>query len=108
MRARARSCTCRRSKARPRWIGAILARPGHRDFRSGSNAGTYYLRYTLVAGAVPSYGMIRVDVLEDPANPVPPIAVKDSGYLRGNETTTLDALQNDVSPGGSVIGDAKW
>lgn len=68
-------------------------------------AGVYYLKYTLAAGPVKtSIGLIRVDVREDPSEPLPPIAVKDTAYLRPNEPTTLAALANDQSPGGRVIG----
>jgi hypothetical protein len=67
-------------------------------------AGTYYLKYTLGAGVTTSIGLIRVDVLEDPDKPVPPVAVKDTAYLRPNEPTTLAALINDQSPSGRVIG----
>lgn len=67
-------------------------------------AGTYYLKYTLGAGIMTSIGLIRVDVLEDPNQPVPPVAVKDTAYLRPNEPTTLAALVNDQSPSGRIIG----
>jgi hypothetical protein len=67
-------------------------------------AGVYYLQYTLTAGAKLSIGLIRVDVQEDPENPLPPVAVKDTAYLRPNEPTSLRALVNDVSPSGRVLG----
>jgi len=66
--------------------------------------GTYYFKYTLAAGITTSIGIIRVDVLEDPDAPLPPIAVKDTAYLRPNEPTLLPALNNDVSPAGRVLG----
>ncbi|GAB3411489.1 Ig-like domain-containing protein [Schumannella luteola] len=66
--------------------------------------GAYYLQYTLAAGPVTSIGLIRVDVREAPEKPLPPIAVKDTVYLRGAETGTLKPLNNDVSPSGRVIG----
>lgn len=69
-----------------------------------ASAGTYYLRYALASGSLPSQGMIRVDVREGPSAPLPPIAVKDIAYLRGDEVTTVAALQNDVSPSGRVLG----
>jgi len=68
-------------------------------------AGIYYLKYTLAAGSTKtSIGLIRVDVAEDPENPLPPVAVKDIAYVRPNEPTMLSALANDQSPGGRVIG----
>ncbi|MCU1578462.1 MAG: fibronectin type protein [Rhodoglobus sp.] len=66
--------------------------------------GAYYLEYTLAAGVKTSIGVIRVDVLEEPAKPLPPTAVKDTAYVRPNEPTTLAALANDQSPSGRVIG----
>lgn len=67
-------------------------------------AGSYYVEYTLQAGAKTSIGVIRVDVLEEPSKPLPPTAVKDTAYVRPNEPTTLAALANDQSPSGRVIG----
>lgn len=65
--------------------------------------GTYYLEYGIDSGGAASIGIIRVDVLPDPDATVEPIAVKDTAYVRPNEPTTLDALLNDSSPGGTVL-----
>ncbi|MGK9146179.1 tandem-95 repeat protein [Plantibacter flavus] len=70
---------------------------------SASEPGTYYLKYTLGAGIASSIGLIRVDVLEKPDAVVPPVAVKDNGYLRPNETITIPVLANDESPSGQVL-----
>ncbi|HXH33400.1 MAG TPA: Ig-like domain-containing protein [Plantibacter sp.] len=70
---------------------------------SSNEPGTYYLKYTLGAGIASSIGLIRVDVLEKPTEVVPPVAVKDEGYLRPNETITIPVLSNDESPGGQVL-----
>ena len=69
-----------------------------------SSPGSYYLEYALGAGAKSSIGLIRVDISEDPSKPLPPIAVKDTAYIRPNEPTLVPALANDQSPGGRVIG----
>jgi hypothetical protein len=65
--------------------------------------GTYYLQYGLSAGPADSIGIIRVDVLPQPEQALPPIAVKDTVYVRPNEPTMLSALVNDVSPEGNVL-----
>lgn len=70
---------------------------------SSNEPGTYYLKYTLGAGIASSIGLIRVDVLEKPTETLPPVAVKDEGYLRPNETITIPVLANDESPGGQVL-----
>ena len=67
-------------------------------------AGTFYLTYTVAAGTLTSVGLVRVDVVEDPGNPLPPIAVRDVAYLRPSQSIDLGVLQNDVSPSGRVIG----
>jgi hypothetical protein len=65
--------------------------------------GTYYLQYTLAAGASDTIGIIRVDVLPDPESALAPIAVKDTVYVRPKEPTVVSALINDVSPLGNVL-----
>ncbi|MGG7464619.1 Ig-like domain-containing protein [Plantibacter sp. YIM 135347] len=70
---------------------------------SANEAGSYYLKYTLGAGIASSIGLIRVEVREKPDTVVPPIPVKDTGYLRPNETITIPVLTNDVSPSGQVL-----
>ncbi len=66
-------------------------------------AGSYYFQYSLAAGASSSIGLVRVDVLPDPTAPGPPIAVKDTAFLRPGEPTTVKVLNNDVSPSGAVL-----
>ncbi|MEO8527625.1 MAG: Ig-like domain-containing protein, partial [Pseudolysinimonas sp.] len=65
----------------------------------GAAVGTYYLEYTVIAGAKEGH-----DVLADPDEPLPPIAVKDTGYLRPQESVTIPVLLNDLSPNGEVLG----
>lgn len=65
--------------------------------------GTYYFQYSLAAGSSSSIGLVRVDVLPDPTAPGPPIAVKDTAFLRPGEPTTVKVLNNDVSPSGAVL-----
>jgi hypothetical protein len=70
---------------------------------SAPTVGTYYFQYSLAAGASSSVGLVRVDVLPDPTAPGPPIAVKDTAFLRPGEPTTVKVLNNDVSPSGAVL-----
>ncbi|WP_157156618.1 Ig-like domain-containing protein [Diaminobutyricimonas sp. LJ205] len=70
---------------------------------SSPAAGTYYLIYSLGAGTTTSVGIIRVDVKEDPDTVLKPVAVKDIAYIRGGEPTSIQVLNNDVSPSGRVI-----
>ena len=70
---------------------------------SAPKAGTYYFFYSLGVGGKSSIGIVRVDVLENPDEPLPPIAVKDTAYLRANEPTIIRVLVNDVSPSNLVL-----
>ncbi|WP_010203328.1 Ig-like domain-containing protein [Salinibacterium sp. PAMC 21357] len=71
---------------------------------SSSKAGIYYLTYTVSAGANTSVGLVRIDVLANPeTTELPPVAVKDTAYLRGDEPTTVSVLSNDVSPSGNIL-----
>lgn len=71
---------------------------------SASDPGVYYMEYTLQAGSNTSIGILRVDVLERPADEnVPPVAVKDTAYLRSDQPVTVPVLSNDVSPTGKIL-----
>lgn len=71
---------------------------------SATGVGVYYMKYTLQAGANTSVGIVRIDVLEKPADAdLPPVAVKDTAYLRGEEPVTVSVLSNDVSPTGKIL-----
>jgi hypothetical protein len=70
---------------------------------SSADVGTIYLKYSLGAGANSSIGLIRVEFREDLGEPLPPIAVKDTAFLRQGEATSVPVLNNDVSPDGSVL-----
>ncbi|MGV3713438.1 Ig-like domain-containing protein [Pseudolysinimonas sp.] len=65
--------------------------------------GSYYFLYSLAAGPTSSIGIVRVEVLPDPDTILPPIAVKDTAFLRAGEPTVVEVLANDVSPDGSVL-----
>ena len=71
---------------------------------SSPNPGIHYVVYTLIGGANTSTGIVRFDVREKPADAeIPPVAVKDTAYLRGDEPTTVSVLSNDVSPTGRIL-----
>lgn len=69
-----------------------------------SNAlGEYVFLYDLGAGAAVSKGLIRVQVVDQPGEAPPPVAVKDTAYLRAGEPLSAPVLANDVSPSGRVL-----
>ncbi|MFC6355193.1 Ig-like domain-containing protein [Luethyella okanaganae] len=70
---------------------------------TAGRAGSFVFLYSLGAGPAASVGLIRVDVKEPPAETLPPIAVKDTAYLRAGEPFSLSVLNNDVSPSGKVL-----
>ena len=71
---------------------------------SSSKPGIFYVKYTVAAGAPNSVGIIRVDVRDKPADEdLPPVAVKDTAYLRGEDPVTVSVLSNDVSPAGRIL-----
>lgn len=70
---------------------------------SAPNAGVYYVTYTLAAGAKTSIAIIRIDVVDRSSDEAPPVAVKDTAYLRGDAPTTVSVLSNDVSPTGRIL-----
>lgn len=71
-------------------------------FQSPS-VGSFYFLYSLAAGPSSSIGIVRVEVLPDPEQILPPIAVKDTAFLRAGEPSVVEVLANDVSPDGSVL-----
>ncbi|MBK4346255.1 Ig-like domain-containing protein [Lacisediminihabitans changchengi] len=66
-------------------------------------AGSYYLAYTIAAGAHTVQGIALVNVANPSGSNAAPIAVKDVAYVRPGEPTTVDVLTNDVSPSGRVL-----
>ncbi|WP_169053953.1 Ig-like domain-containing protein [Agromyces sp. H66] len=85
--------------------GAMVAPNPERGtvaFSAGA-AGEYIFLYNLGADAAVSVGLVRVQVVDPPAEAPPPIAVKDTAYLRPGEPTSVAVLANDVSPSGRVL-----
>ncbi|MFP7833942.1 Ig-like domain-containing protein [Marisediminicola sp. LYQ134] len=70
---------------------------------SAPTAGIYYVTYMVSAGGMSSESIIRVDVTDKIDDERPPIAVKDTAYLRGDAPTIVSVLSNDTSPSGRVL-----
>jgi hypothetical protein len=70
---------------------------------TSAQVGPVYLKYSLAANGRTSIGLIRVEFIEKPGEALPPIAVKDTAFLRQGEPTSVEVLVNDVSPDGSVL-----
>ncbi|MBT2499659.1 tandem-95 repeat protein [Agromyces sp. ISL-38] len=70
---------------------------------SANAPGEYIFLYNLGADAAVSVGLVRVQVVDPPTEAQPPIAVKDTAYLRPGEPTSVPVLANDVSPTGRVL-----
>lgn len=70
---------------------------------SAPGVGVYYVTYTLEAAGKTSTGIVRFDVVDKPSVENPPVAVKDTAYLRGDAPTTVSVLSNDVSPSGRIL-----
>jgi len=70
---------------------------------TSAQVGSVYLKYSLAANGRTSIGLIRVEFIDEPGAPLPPIAVKDTAFLRQGEATSVEVLVNDVSPNGSVL-----
>jgi hypothetical protein len=68
-----------------------------------ATVGIRYFFYTVQGGTATSRGIIRVDVLERPEQEMPPVAVKDTAFLRPGEPVTVSVLSNDVSPSGRIL-----
>ena len=66
-------------------------------------AGSYYVTYTVAAGAHSTEGIALVNVSDPSVSEAPPIAVKDIVYVRPGEPSTVSVLDNDVSPSGRVL-----
>ncbi len=82
----------------------VTADPDKSTITVQSNtAGSYYVTYTLSAGAHTTEGIALVNVSDPSTSEQPPIAVKDIVYVRPGEPSTVSVLDNDVSPSGRVL-----
>lgn len=72
---------------------------------TGSEPGTYYLEYTVVAtgSSTASLGLVRVDVEEPTEDDLKPVAVDDMATVTTGSDALVDPLENDVDPTGGVL-----
>ncbi|MCL3863203.1 fibronectin type III domain-containing protein [Actinotalea sp. K2] len=66
-------------------------------------AGTYYVTFLVAASPQQSVGLARIDVLEQPEVPQPPVAVRDRALLPPGGEVTIEPLANDVDPAGGIL-----
>jgi hypothetical protein len=83
--------------------GSVTVDQDHQTVTLNSGQpGEYYLKYTLGAGSRSTIGLIRIN-LKQSGTDAPPIAVTDTAYVRPGESTTVNVLDNDVSPSGRIL-----
>ncbi|MEZ0449774.1 Ig-like domain-containing protein [Cellulomonas sp. ICMP 17802] len=70
---------------------------------SAARAGTYYVPFLIAAAPQQATGLARVDVLEWPDAPAPPVAVRDKAFLPPGGEVTIDPLENDSDAEGKVL-----
>ncbi len=79
------------------------------DFRektftfTSSKVGTHYVQYLVSAGPNSVPGLVRVDVLPDEENDLPPVAVRDIALLPKGGDVLVNVLGNDSDPGGGIL-----
>ncbi|HEY3004848.1 MAG TPA: Ig-like domain-containing protein, partial [Kribbellaceae bacterium] len=71
---------------------------------TAKHVGTLSLKYQAAFGSAKlSTGLIRLDVVADPAKALPPVAMPDTAVLHGQQAATVDVLANDFDPSGDVL-----
>ncbi|PZU44357.1 MAG: hypothetical protein DI566_12365 [Microbacterium sp.] len=66
-------------------------------------AGTYYVQYLVSAGPNSVRGLVRVDVLPESNEDLPPIAVRDVALLPAGGDVLVNVLSNDTDPAGGIL-----
>ncbi|WP_431803708.1 Ig-like domain-containing protein [Microbacterium sp. bgisy203] len=66
-------------------------------------ADTYYVPYLVSAGPNSVPGIVRVDVLPEAAEDLPPVAVRDVALLPSGDDVLVNVLSNDTDPGGGIL-----
>jgi len=69
---------------------------------TAQHARSYYLTYQATDNAQTGSARIRVDIVS-PSTANPPVAVADRGVVRGDTSTDIDVLANDIDPTGNVM-----
>ncbi|KZE89526.1 Ig-like domain-containing protein [Microbacterium sp. TNHR37B] len=70
---------------------------------TSAKVGTHYVQYLVSAGPNSVPGIVRVDVLPDDENDLPPIAVRDIALLPKGGDVLVNVLGNDSDPGGGIL-----
>ena len=70
---------------------------------SGKRPGTYYVEYMVTDGPSTATGLVRVEVIDQPTESLPPSPDNDLALLRPGEATLVDVLANDYDPSGGVL-----
>ncbi len=70
---------------------------------TGSEPGTYYVGYLTTDGPNVASGIIRVDVLAESKDGLPPLAARDTALLPQGREVLVDVLANDTDPMGSIL-----
>lgn len=71
---------------------------------TAARAGVYQLAYNAAYGnAAFAAGTIRVDIIDPPPAPLPPVAMPDTAVVYGQNPATVDVLANDFDPAGAML-----
>ncbi|MGM1017062.1 MAG: Ig-like domain-containing protein [Actinomycetota bacterium] len=65
--------------------------------------GVYYVQYLVSAGPNAVPGLVRVDVLDEVEQDLPPVAVRDVALLPTGGEVLLGVLNNDTDPSGGIL-----
>ncbi|WP_314649293.1 Ig-like domain-containing protein [uncultured Microbacterium sp.] len=96
----------------PLRLGRVNETPGATivpDFQNktftftAQSPGTYYVLYLATAGPENGEGIVRVDVREETASDLPPVAVRDVALLPTGGDVLVGVLANDIDPGGGIL-----
>ncbi|MFT3798004.1 Ig-like domain-containing protein [Microbacterium sp.] len=66
-------------------------------------AGTSYVQYLASAGPNSVPGLVRVDVLPESNEDLPPVAVRDIALLPSGGEVLVNVLSNDTDPAGGIL-----
>ncbi|HRA07258.1 MAG TPA: Ig-like domain-containing protein, partial [Propionicimonas sp.] len=70
---------------------------------TGSKPGAYYVGYLTTDGPNTASGIVRIDVLAESKDGLPPLAARDTALLPVGREVLVDVLANDTDPMGSIL-----
>lgn len=70
---------------------------------TGNQPGAFYIGYLTTDGPNTSAGIVRVDVLAQSKDGLPPLAARDTALLPTGREVLVDVLANDTDPMGSIL-----